>query len=442
MTTAPPALTPPALTNWAGNVTFRPERVHRPTSLPQLQAVVAGSTRLRVLGTGHSFNRIADTTGDLVLMHDMPPTIEIDTQAAQVRVAGAVRYGELTRALHEAGFALPNLGSLPHISVAGACAAGTHGSGVGNGCLATSVAAVELVTAGGEPVSFRRGDASFGGAVVALGALGVVTHLTLDLLPSFDISQVVYEGLTRDTLHTHLDEVLTSAYSVSVFTDHRAGGTSRVWQKHRVDGQGDEPEYQPDGPEHHPDEPPAATWLDATLADGPRHPVPGADPRPCTEQGGVIGPWHTRLPHFRPDFTPSSGDELQSEYLVPLERAAEALTAIEELSEVLAPLLRVSELRTVAADELWMSPAYGRDSLALHFTWLPDTPRVLAVLPRVEQNLADLGARPHWGKVFTTDPDVLLGLYPSLADFQSLLLEHDPAGMFRNEMVDTYVLPR
>ena len=423
MTTAPPALT-----NWAGNITFRPERLHRPTSLPELQTMVAASSRLRVLGTGHSFNRIADTPGDLVLLHDMPPTVEIDTAGAQIRVAGAVRYGELTQSLHVAGFALPNLGSLPHISVAGACATGTHGSGVGIGALATSVSAVELVTADGDLVSFGKSDPSFEGTVVALGALGVVTHLTLDLLPTFEVSQVVYDGLSREALHSHLDEVLTSAYSVSVFTDHRAGSSAQVWQKHLVDGQ--------------PSEPAATTWLDATLADGPRHPVPGVDPKHCTEQGDVAGPWHTRLPHFRLEFTPSSGNELQTEYLMPRNHALAALMAVEDLSELFAPLLQISELRTVAADELWMSPAHGRDSLALHFTWVDDTPGVLSVLSLLEQALADLDARPHWGKVFTTEPDVVRSLYPRLPDFQALLVEHDPAGKLRNELLDTYVLPR
>jgi len=420
-------LNAPALTNWAGNIVFRPAAAHRPTSVPEVQMIVAGSRRLRVLGTGHSFNRIADTTGDLLSLRDLPATVEIDTAAAQVRVAGAVRYGELMGPLHQAGFALANTGSLPHISVAGACTTGTHGSGVGNGCLATSVAAVELVAADGELVTMRRGDAGFAGAVVALGALGVVTHLTLDLVPTFDVRQLVYEGLGHDALHAHLDEVLEAAYSVSVFTDHRVGGAAQVWCKQRVGGEPAEP---------------APHWLDATLADGARHPVPGVDPQHCTTQGGVVGPWHARLPHFRLEFTPSSGNELQSEYFVAREHARAALAAVAALGAELAPLLLVSELRTVAADELWLSPACGRDSLTLHFTWAPEPDAVTAALARIEAALDPLGARPHWGKVFTTRPDVVRGHYPRLVDFRALAAEHDPPGKFGNELLDTYVLRR
>lgn len=405
--------------NWAGNITFRAERLHRPTSVAQLQSLVAASSQMRVLGTGHSFNTIADTPGDLVRLNELPRTIEIDTAAAQVRVAGAVRYGELVPQLHRAGFALPNLGSLPHISIAGACATGTHGSGAGNGCLATQVSTVEYVVAGGELMTLRRGQTGFDGSVVALGALGAVTHLTLDLVPTFDVTQVAYDGLPREVLHEHLDEVLTSAYSVSVFTDHR--GPATVWRK------------EVDGAE------PADRWLGARLADGPRHPVPGVDPRHCTEQGAVAGPWHARLPHFRLEFTPSRGDELQSEYFVPREHALAALAVFEELSEVLAPVLLVCELRTVAADELWLSMAQGRPSLAVHLTWVPDGDRVTAVLAQLETRLAELGARPHWGKVFCTPPATVQTLYPRLVDYQRLRDGLDPGGVFSNRFTDTYL---
>jgi xylitol oxidase len=410
----------PALTNWAGNIVFRPAAVHRPCSVAEVQALVAGSSHLRVLGSGHSFNRIADTPGDLLVLDRMAPTVEIDTARAQARVAGAVRYGELAHPLHAAGFALPNTGSLPHISVAGACATGTHGSGVGNQVLATHVAAVELVRADGELVTLRRGEPGFEGAALSLGALGVVTHLVLDLVPTFDVRQVVQEGLTRAGLQEHLDEVMGSAYSVSVFTDHRAGTSPSVWQKHTGT-------TAPPG------------WLGTHPADGPRHPVPGEDPAASTTQGAVAGPWHERLPHFRLDFTPSSGEELQSEYFVPREHGRAALGVLADLAEEMAPLLMISELRTVAADDLWLSPAQGRDSLALHFTWFPDTAGVTAFLPRLEQRLAELDARPHWGKVNTVDPEVVRGLFPRLEDARALVHEHDPSGTLRNELVERYL---
>ncbi len=420
---------PAALSNWAGNIVFSPAAVHRPSSVDELQALVAGSDRLRVLGSGHSFNTIADTPGDLVLLQDLPATVEIDTAAAQARVAGALRYGELANPLHAAGFAVRNTGSLPHISVAGACATGTHGSGHGNQVLAADVAAVELVRADGELVTVRRGDVAFPGSVLALGAVGVVTHLTLDLVPTFDVSQVVRVGLTREALHAHLDEILDSAYSVSVFTDHRVGTRAHVWQKRTAAAGGLSA--------------PATERWGTRPADGPQHPVPGEDPEAATTQGGITGPWHERLPHFKLDFTPSSGEELQSEYFVPREHALAALEATESLARdeaaAMSSLLLVSELRTIAADELWLSPAQGRNSMALHFTWVRDTPAVQALVHRLEARLAPFAARPHWGKVNTVAPETVRGLFPELERARALVHDHDPAGKLRNELVARYL---
>jgi alditol oxidase len=407
------------MTNWAGNVTFRARQVRGPSSVDELRAVVAGADRVRALGTGHSFNRIADTDGDLVSVAGLPPTMTIDADARTVTVAGGVRYGELAGHLHEAGFALHNLGSLPHISVAGACATGTHGSGVANGNLATAVAAVTMVTADGDLVRLRRGDDGFAGAVVALGALGVVIELTLDIEPTFEVRQYVYDGLPHASALDNLAEVLGAGYSVSLFTDWTAPVAYQVWVKRRAD-----------------ESAAPATWLGATLADGPRHPVPGMPTANCTEQLGRPGPWHLRLPHFRMEFTPSSGEELQSEFFVPLHRAVEALAAVEAIRDRIAPVLQISEIRTIAADELWLSPAYGRDSLGVHFTWVADTAAVMPVVDAVEERLAPLQARPHWGKLFGRYP---VGLYPHRDEFAALVRRYDPRGVFGNEMLDAYL---
>ncbi|MGI8888125.1 MAG: FAD-binding protein, partial [Nocardioidaceae bacterium] len=306
-------------TNWAGNVSFGAKRLHQPTSVEQLQEFVAGGKRIRALGTGHSFNGIADTTGDLISLQDLPATIELDPRRGSVTVAAGVRYGELAQRLHAGNRALPNLGSLPHISVAGACATGTHGSGDTNGNLATAVSAMDLVTASGESVTLSRdvyADA-FCGAVVGLGCVGIVTHLTLDTVPAFDIAQYVYDDLPAEQLTDDFETLFSSAYSVSVFTDWRGQDINQVWLKQRTDAaNGWEPEPH---------------WRGATLADGGRHPVPGMSPIHCTQQGGVPGPWHERLPHFRLHFTPSSGNELQSEYLLPRQAAADAISALYSL---------------------------------------------------------------------------------------------------------------
>jgi xylitol oxidase len=410
-------------TNWAGNVTFGAARVHRPASVPELQELVAGAERVRALGTGHSFSRIADTTGDLVSVAGLPPSVRIDPDRRTVTVAAGVRYGELAVRLQEAGWALPNLASLPHISVAGACATGTHGSGVGNGTLATSVAALDLVTAAGELVTLRRDAdaAQFRGAVVGLGALGVVTGLTLDLVPTFDLRQYVYERLPLQVALDHLGEVLAAGYSVSLFTDWAGPWVNQVWRKLRADDPAAER--------------PLDRWLGAEPATQPRHPVAGMPAANCTEQLGVPGPWHERLPHFRLEFTPSSGDELQSEYFVPAARAVEAVAAIYSIRADVAPLLQISEIRAVAADDLWLSPAYGRDTIAIHFTWRADDEGVRGVLPLVEQQLAPFGVRPHWGKLSTVAAATVRTGYDRLADFRLLQRRYDPAGKFENDLV-------
>jgi xylitol oxidase len=411
------------LRNWAGNLVFHAAHVHRPASVVELQEIVAGSDRLRAVGTGHSFSPVADTTGDLISLADLPVSVDLDPATSTVTTTAAVRYGELATLLHSQGWALPNLGSLPHISVAGACSTGTHGSGRTLGCLASSVSAIELVRPDGELVTMGRDDPSFPGAVVALGCLGVVTAITLDVVPTFDVRQTVYEGLSRTVLYENFDEVFDSGYSVSVFTDWR-GGTARVWHKERV---GD----------HSPEL--GAEWLGATAATEQAHPVSGMDPASATEQLGRPGPWHERLPHFRLDFTPSAGEELQTEYLVGREHGIAACEAVERIREQVSPALYVSEIRTVAADDMWLSPCHGRDTVAVHFTWVPDIDLVTPAMYAVERALEPFDPRPHWGKLFTTPPDVVRGRYPRLGDFQQLRRTFDPDNKLGNGFVDRYL---
>ncbi len=406
--------------NWAGNVRYAARRRHTPSTVDELRRLVAGSDRIRAVGTGHSFNRLGDTTGDLVSLAGLLPTVELDPQRGTVTVAAGLRYGDVATRLHAQGYALANLASLPHISVAGAVATGTHGSGDTHGNLATAVAALELVTADGDLLTVDRADDRFAGMVVNLGALGVVTRVTLDVVPTFDVRQYVRLGLPRDDL----DAAFASAYSVSAFTDWRSARIDQVWRKQRAD--------QP---------PPPADWLGTTAAPAQHHPVPGMPAENCTPQLGVPGPWHERLPHFRLGFTPSSGDELQSEYHVARDVAAEALAALDAVADRIAAVLQICELRTVAADPLWLSPNHGRDSLAIHFTWIGDEARVTPVVAAVEERLAPFAPRPHWGKVFGLDPAAVAAAYPRYADFLALLAELDPAGKFRTELLDRY-LPR
>ena len=418
-------------TNWAGNVAFGAPDFYRPARLAELQAIVARAARLRVLGTGHSFSDMADSPGAQVSLAGLPPEAELDSAAKVVRVSAGQRYHELAERLDEKGFALRNLASLPHISVAGACATATHGSGVANQNLAAAITGLDLITADGDLVTVRSQDDWFDGAVVHLGALGVVVSLLLEVVPSFAVSQLVYEGLPLDVLDDHFTDVMAGGYSVSLFTDWRAPRLTQIWIKQRVD----DPAHAivPSISQ--------APWFTATPAHAARHPVPGLPPDACTQQLGVPGPWYARLPHFRPESTPSAGDELQSEYLLPVEDAVPALHALNRIRDRLAPVLRICEVRAVAADQLWLSPSYRRDTVAFHFTWILDTAAVLPVVPLVEQRLAPFAARPHWGKIFTTARETLRSSYDRLPDFLDLTRRCDPAGKFRNAYADRCLGP-
>ncbi|NED98659.1 FAD-binding protein [Phytoactinopolyspora halotolerans] len=411
-------------TNWAGNLTFHVEHVQRPASIEELRKLVARSSRMRVLGSGHSFNSIADTDGDLVSLSDLPGDVAVNAHTASVTVPAGVRYGELSQQLHAAGYALHNLGSLPHISVAGSCATATHGSGPTNGNLATAVSSVDIVTTDGDLVTVGADDDGFSGTVVALGALGVVVGMTLSIEPTYQVQQIVYDDLPVDALDDHLDEILSGAYSVSLFTRWQASSIDHIWVKHRTDH-----DEWSGGP----------SWFGATRAEEQRHPLPGMPPEYCTQQLGVAGPWHERLPHFRLDFTPSAGEELQSEYFVARSDALAAIRALDRIRQRFAPVLQVSEIRTIAADGIWLSPCYQRDMVGFHFTWIKDAAAVQAVLPEIEHALAEFDVVPHWGKVFTMPPEAVRSRYPRLDDFRDLARSYDPAGVFRNEFVDRYI---
>ncbi len=417
-------------TNWAGNVTFSAPEIYQPVQVEAVQDLVSRATRIRALGTGHSFSTVADNTGDLVSLGGLPRRVEVDPALSTVTVSAGLRYGEVVTELHEQGYALRNLGSLPHIGIAGAIATGTHGSGTRNGNLSSDVAALDMVRADGELIRLSRdsGGDEFLGSVVSLGALGIVTAVTLDVIPTFDISQVVYEDLPWSYCLDNLDEVMASGYSVSLFTDWRRDVIDQVWLKRGVDTAGAAVITEP-------------SWHGATHAPGPRHPLPGLPGTECTEQHAVVGPWHLRLPHFRLEFTPSSGEELQSEYFVDRADGPAALAAVHELRDVLASVLQVSEIRSVAADELWLSPAYRRDSLAIHFTWIKDTAVVLPMVGLVEAALAPYDPRPHWGKVFTCKPESFARTYDRYDDMRLLISRLDPTGVFRNDFLDTYLLP-
>ncbi|HEY4148962.1 MAG TPA: D-arabinono-1,4-lactone oxidase [Chitinophagaceae bacterium] len=415
------------LKNWAGNHTYKTNLLRQAGSIEEVQSLVKKYPRLKVLGTRHCFNDIADSGGCLISLEGLNKIIALDKERQTVTVEAGVRYGELAVYLHERGYALHNMASLPHISVVGGCATATHGSGIKNGNLSTSVRAMELLTASGELLVLDREKDKeiLSGAVVHLGGLGIVTSITLAIEPTYQVQQYVYENLPMGELEHHFEAIMSAGYSVSLFTDWRKKNINEVWIKARVreDGKGER----------------EADFFGATAATQNLHPISDVPAENCTEQMGVPGAWHERLPHFRMGFTPSSGKELQTEYFVPVENAYQAIQAIEQLHEKIAPYLLISEIRCIAADELWMSPCYRQACTALHFTWQQDWPAVRELLPLVEERLAPFHAKPHWGKLFSMRHKDIKRLYTKLPDFQKLLRKYDPRGQFRNEWLDSIV---
>ena len=347
--------------NWAGTYEYTAPRIVPASTVRDVQRAIAAGGPVHALGTRHSFTDLPDTTGTLLDLATLTDGFSLDTDAATVTVAAGTRYGELALWLDQRGFALHNLGSLPHISVGGATATGTHGSGNRNGVLTSAVRGILYVGADAEVHQVRRGDPDFDALAVGVGAFGVIVALTLEVQPTYRARQDVYQGLSWDAALETLDDITGAGYSVSIFTRWDADLLGDVWVKSRLEAD-DDP-------------------ISDGLLDGARrveaNPLEGvAD---LTELGGVPGPWMLRLPHFRLDGQPSFGDEIQSEYFVTRSDAPAALRAVRELAPLVQPHLFVSELRTAASDDLWLSPAYQRDVLAIHFTWHNDPAGVRSV---------------------------------------------------------------
>ena len=403
--------------NWSGTVEFQDEIAAAPASLDEVQSLIATSSKVRARGSAHCFNDIADTSATSISLANMSDEIIIDKETRTVRVPAGLKYGELAIALNDRGWAIHNMASLPHISVAGAIATATHGSGVGNGNLATAVVGLEIVLPDGSLKRINKGDPNFEGYVVGLGLTGVIINLDLAIEPTFNISQTVYRGLSRESYVANLDQIMSLAYSVSYFTTWAAAGGGEVWAKFR--GGATAP----------------AELFEAYPATSNRHPLPGLNPEPCTEQMAVSGPWHLRLPHFKMEFTPSAGDEIQSEFFVARENAPAAIAALEKIAPQINEILWVTEIRAIAADELWMSPHYQRDSIGIHFTW-KKVPAVYEMVKVVEAVLAPFEYRPHMGKVFSASPQYLASVMPRLSDFKELVKELDPSNKFGNKFTD------
>jgi xylitol oxidase len=415
------------LKNWAGNLEYSTEKLTVANSLEEAQAFVRKQQKFKVLGTRHCFNDIANSSDQFLSLKAMDKVVALNPDARTVTVESGMTYGQLCPHLDEKGWALHNLASLPHISIAGACSTATHGSGEKNGNLSTAVSALEMIDASGNVVTLTRqkDGETFRCAVVGLGALGVITKVTLDIQPRFMMQQYVYQNLPLSELKEHFNAIESSAYSVSLFTDWQSESLNEVWLKSRME-QG----KTWDAPQE---------FFGAKRATKNLHPIAELSAENCTEQMGVHGPWYERLPHFRMGFTPSAGKELQSEYFVPRAHAVEAILAVQRLHAQVSPHLLITEIRTIAADDLWMSPCYHQPSVTIHFTWKQDWPAVQKLLPVIERELAPFHPRPHWGKLFTMPSEQLRSSYEKLPEFVELSKKYDPQGKFQNEFLRAHV---
>jgi len=411
------------LKNWAGNLTYSTANVFYPATVEEVQQLIKKHSKIKGLGTRHCFNTIADSRDYLISTAKMNKAVSLDIKDGTVTVDAGIKYGELAPYLHAKGYALHNLASLPHISVGGSVTTATHGSGIKNGNLSSAVRGLEIVIADGSIVHLSKAanPEKLNAAVVGLGAIGIITKVTLAVQPTYMVKQRVFTGLPVTQLKDNFEKIMSAGYSVSLFYDWQTSFINEVWIKSRI---GTDTDHA--GPE----------FYGAKAATKNLHPIIALGAENCTEQMGVPGPWYERLPHFKMGFTPSSGKELQSEYFVPLHHAMGAIEAVAKLGKQIGPHLFITEIRTIAADDLWMSPCRHQTSVTIHFTWKQDTEAVMQLLPQIEKVLAPFNARPHWGKIFTIAPKILEARYEKLHDFKKLAAEYDPKGKFRNAFLE------
>ena len=421
------------LRNWSGTYRFTARAVIEARTVADVQRAVAAGGRVRAVGTRHSFNDLADNAATLVSVTAIPPDPVIDEAARTVTAGAGMPYGTLATWLQGQGWALGNLGSLPHISIGGATATGTHGSGSRNKILSAAIAGLDYVAADGELRHVSRADPDFDGMPVGLGAFGIVVRVTLDIEPSYLVRQDAYTALPWDRVLAELDPVMSAAYSVSLFTDWSGPTLRAAWVKRRVAGPADASPADTNPADAEAGETPEE-FFGARREPGPVRFIDA--PADNLTVLGVPGPWAERLPHFRLDATPSNGDEIQSEYFVDRRHGADALEAVRRRARLITPLLLISEIRATAADRLWLSGSYGRETLAIHFTWRNAPDEVDAAVREVEAALAPFAARPHWGKVSRVTAGEVAELYPRLGDARDLFERLDPDGRFGNDRLE------
>lgn len=402
------------LSNWGGNLVYGSGAIEAPATIEELSEIIR-SGKVRPIGTMHSFSKVVVGEGTLVSAAGLAFEPALDKASSTVKVSAATRFGDLALFLEKNGVALKNMGSLPHISIAGAAATGTHGSGDKNQILSSSLSAYSFLNSKGELVRYQRGDENFEACRVGLGAYGLWVSVELDVVPSFQIRQDVYLDIPWEVFYEDPTNLTSAGYSVSLFTK---------WGEVSID----------------------QVWVKALPGDKAGLPIAGISPEKTsrkelapgvgdnlTQQGGVEGPWLDRLPHFRLDATPSAGNEIQTEYFIQRKNIVGAVKAVNKIAEQINHTLIITEVRTIAQDDAWLSPMNRGDSVALHFTWVNDTPAVDKAVAALEEVLAEFDPIPHWGKVHHFDKSKLEKVHARLGKARAVFDELDPEGVFNTE---------
>lgn len=423
--------------NWGRSASVRPVRVERPRSPEGVQRAVkaaqAQGLTVKAVGAGHSFTGIAVAPGVLLELDDMQGLVSADAGSGLVTVLGGTRLHRMPGLLAPYGLAMQNLGDIDRQSIAGAIATGTHGTGKGFGGIATQVRGLTLVTAEGEflRIDAERNADMLSGAVVGLGALGIVVEVTLQCVPAFLLHAV--------DSRVPIDDALETLHERAADADH----LEFYWHPHTDVALMKTQTRLPESAARHPI-PMLRRWVDETvLSNG----VFGAYCAASRIAPAIIPPFNRLAVRLtgHAEYTDRSHRVLvhdravrfrEMEYAIPADDVVPAVQAIRKLIDQRGWRIEFPiEVRFAAADDLWLSTAYGRDSayVAVHRYWRAD-PR--AYFDAVEQIMLDLGGRPHWGKLHSLDDEQLRARYPRFDDFLALRNRLDPGRLFGNRHLE------
>ena len=419
--------------NWAGTANASPARRAWPRSTEEIAAAVTAAAKdgltVRAVGSGHSFTAAAATSGTALDLSGWTGIVTADLDSGLVTVRSGTTIRDLNAALGTLGLALANLGDIDAQTISGAISTGTHGTGAKLGGIATQVAGLELVLADGSAVSCsadQRPDL-FSAARVSVGALGVLATVTLQCVPAFT--------LAADERPMPLDEVLARFGEFAASNDHFEfywfpyGRNALVKRNNRIAG--------PGGPSAMP------AWRRFLEYEVMENAAFGALCRTGRAVPATIKPLNRlaaatlskrsySAPSHQVFVTPRRVRFVESEYAVPRESLLDVLAELRKGVPRLAdPVMFPVEVRVAAADDVWLSTAYGRDSayVAIHqYVGLP----YREYFALFESIVTSVGGRPHWGKMHTRDAAYLNDVYPRFGDFLRVRDETDPSRLFAN----------